>query len=466
MNESTHDGNKWFVLVSVWLSLALAALLVAGVWLFVKAQPRLLTLQIREAAFAGEYDKAVSCIEQLIMKDESMAIDATLSAAEIADYRNDWEIATQLVETYASEDVAELSTEQEEKARRVLQQCAYHQAMSLYEEGSYAKASAAAAAIKDYEPAQRLYQLSYQALVASQPTPEPTVAPTQTPEPMQTIAANAEVNTIEETPAVLPTVTPEPVRKPLAEGRVAAGYHHTVFLRDDGTVFAYGDDTYGQTDVSHWQNIVAVAAGAYHTVGLTADGRVLTAGDNSQGQCEVGLYTDVKQIAASAWDTCMLLKNGQVVTVGFHQYDFAMELFPAESIAAGSYGLLVRCQGTNHASHGSMQLDSSCVQFALSRGYAIGLDREGRVHSSIDGIPEWENIVAVSAGDNAALALSEDGSIYSYVFDKHLKCTFDFAQPVLAISAGANHYAFVLQDGSLEIRYSDGSILVPDEKLW
>lgn len=466
MNESTQNRNKRFVMVSVWLSLALAALLVAGVWLFAKAQPKLLTMQIREAAFVGEYDKAANSIEQLMQKDETMAIDAALSAAEIADYRGDWEMATELIETYASEEVSELSADQEERAKGISQQCAYHQAMALYEEGAYAKASAAAAAIKDYEPAQRLYQLSYQALAASQPTPEPTVAPTQTPEPTETIAVIAEVDTLGTTPAVSPTITPEPVPEPLGEGRVAVGYHHSVFLRDDGTVLAYGDNSFGQTDVSHWQNIVSVAAGAYHTVGLTVDGQVVATGDNSQGQCEVSLYTDVKQIAAGAWDTCMLLQNGQVVTAGFHSYDFAMELYPAESIAAGSYGLLVRCQGVNHASHGSMQLDNSCVQFALSRGYAIGMDRDGRVHTSINGIPQWETIVAVSAGENAALALSEDGNVHSYVFDKHLKCTFDFAQPVLAISAGANHYAFVLQDGSLEIRYSDGSVHIPDEKLW
>lgn len=465
MNESTHGENRRFIVSSVWLSLLLAAFVVAGVWLFAKAQPMLLSIQIREAAFAGNYDKASASMDRLMQLDQKAALDAALFTAEIADYHNDWTVAVQWIDTYANQEVMELTEDDSQRAEHLLQQCAYHQALALYEDGSYAKASAAAATIKGYEPAQMLYQLSYQALIASQPTPEPTAMPTPTPEPTPSPTVRADESCVVEiTPAVTPTATPAPT--PLGEGRVAVGYHHSVFLRNDGTVLAYGDNSYGQTEVSQWRNVVAVAAGAYHTVGLTADGRVLAAGDNSHGQCEVGLYADVKQIAVGAWDTCMLLQNGQVVTVGFHQYDFAMELFPVEKIAAGSYGLLVRSQGANYASHGSMQLGNACEQFALSRGYAVGLDKEGTLHSTLEEIPEWQRVVAVSAGENAMLALSADGSVFHHVFDKHLKCTFDFGQPVLALSAGANQYAFILQDGSLEIRYSDGTVLIPDEKCW
>ena len=62
----------------------------------------------------------------------------------------------------------------------------------------------------------------------------------------------------------------------------------------------------------------------------------------------------------------------------------------------------------------------------------------------------------VSAGENAALALTKDGRVLAHVFDKACQCHFDFDQPVLALSAGPNHYAFVLGDGTLEIRYATG----------
>ena len=102
MNESTHGENRRFIVSSVWLSLFLAALLVAGIWLFAKAQPVLLSIQIREAAFAGDYDKASAGMERLMQLDQKAALSAALSAAEIADYRNDWAVAVQWIDTYAN----------------------------------------------------------------------------------------------------------------------------------------------------------------------------------------------------------------------------------------------------------------------------------------------------------------------------------------------------------------------------
>ena len=64
----------------------------------------------------------------------------------------------------------------------------------------------------------------------------------------------------------------------------------------------------------------------------------------------------------------------------------------------------------------------------------------------------------LSAGENAVLALTEDGEVLSHLFDRHSKISFAFDQPVLAAAAGANHCAFVLADGTLEIRYADGII--------
>ncbi|MBE5800742.1 MAG: hypothetical protein E7319_00450 [Clostridiales bacterium] len=252
----------------------------------------------------------------------------------------------------------------------------------------------------------------------------------------------------------------------MPEGRLATGYHHTVVLRDDGTVLAYGDNSCGQTDVAQWQQVVAVVAGAYHTVALTADGRVLATGDNTYGQTDVEMFRGVKQIAASAWNTYLLLESGQIMSIGYRNDDFALELASVEQIAAGSYGLLARAQGTNHASHPGLVLDDRCRQFSVSRGYAIGVDDQGKTLCTLDQVPTWDRIARVSAGENAVLALTEDGQIQSHIFGSHVACSFDFGQPVLAISAGPNHYAFVLQDGSIEIRYADGTVETPEQRIW
>lgn len=70
---------------------------------------------------------------------------------------------------------------------------------------------------------------------------------------------------------------------------ISAGAFHSVALRSDGTVYASGDNSEGQCNISHWTDIVAISAGAYHTVGLRSDGMLCTAGNNEDGQCDVAI---------------------------------------------------------------------------------------------------------------------------------------------------------------------------------
>jgi alpha-tubulin suppressor-like RCC1 family protein len=79
---------------------------------------------------------------------------------------------------------------------------------------------------------------------------------------------------------------------------VAGGYYHMAFLKSDGTVWMVGQNGYGQlgngtiTDsftmtpvqVSSLSGVSAIATGAYHTIALRQDGTVYTWGWNQYGQ--------------------------------------------------------------------------------------------------------------------------------------------------------------------------------------
>lgn len=79
---------------------------------------------------------------------------------------------------------------------------------------------------------------------------------------------------------------------------VDAGYQHTLALLNDSTVYAWGDNNYGQLgdgtnnnssapiQVPGLSNIIAVSGGTagYHSIALRADGTVWTWGRNSEGQ--------------------------------------------------------------------------------------------------------------------------------------------------------------------------------------
>ena len=82
---------------------------------------------------------------------------------------------------------------------------------------------------------------------------------------------------------------------------LAVGYDHTVVLKNDGTAWAWGNNSTGQlgngnitpsnipVQVSGLSGVTAVAAGYSHSVALKSDGTVRTWGSNTKGQLGNGL---------------------------------------------------------------------------------------------------------------------------------------------------------------------------------
>ncbi len=90
---------------------------------------------------------------------------------------------------------------------------------------------------------------------------------------------------------------------------VAGGFYHTIALKNDGTVWAWGYNGYGQLgdgtitnrsnpvqvklrDGTALTNIVSIAVGAEYTMALKNDGTLWAWGNNDYGQLGDGTYTD------------------------------------------------------------------------------------------------------------------------------------------------------------------------------
>lgn len=82
---------------------------------------------------------------------------------------------------------------------------------------------------------------------------------------------------------------------------IAAGFDHTLVLRKDGTVLAFGSNDSGQigqpatvastnapTEVPGLTDVIAIAAGSSHSIALTKAGKVYVWGNNQQGQLGLG----------------------------------------------------------------------------------------------------------------------------------------------------------------------------------
>ena len=100
--------------------------------------------------------------------------------------------------------------------------------------------------------------------------------------------------------------------------KISAGSGHTVGLKSDGTIVAVGLNSYGQCNVSGWDDIVAISARYWHTVGLKSDGTIVAVGLNSYGQCNVSGWDDIVAISAGGGHTVGLKSDGTVVAVGWN----------------------------------------------------------------------------------------------------------------------------------------------------
>ncbi len=176
---------------------------------------------------------------------------------------------------------------------------------------------------------------------------------------------------------------------------VAAGRYHGLALKGDGTVVAWGRDTYNQTIVPNdLYGVVAIAAGAEHSVALKADGTVVGWGQDWVGRTRFpSSWNDMVAIAAGGEFTLGLRSDGQVLGVGVNrhqQISIPPDLRDVVAIAAGGR-------------HGLALTETGKV-------FGWGLDSFGQAT-----IPrELDDVIAIDAGENHSVALLSSGELVSW----------------------------------------------------
>jgi len=205
----------------------------------------------------------------------------------------------------------------------------------------------------------------------------------------------------------------------------------TVTIRFPGDVLGWGDNSYGQLNVSRSEKqFIAIAAGALHTLGLRENGTVLAWGDNLYGQTNVppGL-TNVIAVAAGNAHSLALKEDGTVTAWGWNLYDQTNvpgDATNVVSIAAGSYhNLALRNNGTvfgwGDSSYGALNIPSdltNVTQLGAGDGLSYALLSNGTVRAWGSGgfgavtIPtNLSNVVRISAAYTHCLALKSNGTI-------------------------------------------------------
>ncbi|MBE0605157.1 MAG: chitobiase/beta-hexosaminidase C-terminal domain-containing protein, partial [Deltaproteobacteria bacterium] len=225
-------------------------------------------------------------------------------------------------------------------------------------------------------------------------------------------------------------------------GRIAAGAYHTVAVKSDGTVWAWGYNYSGQlgdgttTDrslpvrVTGLSGVAAVAAGVGHTVAVKSDGTLWTCGANGFGQLGDGTTTNRSQpvqvtalsgvvaIAAGYYHTVAVKSDGTVWAWGYNGFGQLGDgtttnrsqpvqvtaLSGVASVAAGWYHTVaVKSDGT--------------VWAWGYNGYGQLGDGTTTNRSQPVQVTALSGVVAIAAGVDHTVAVKSDGTVWAWGYN-------------------------------------------------
>ena len=226
---------------------------------------------------------------------------------------------------------------------------------------------------------------------------------------------------------------------------IAAGFDHTVALKNDGTVVAWGSNNSGQTTVPvGLSGVTNLAAGYYHTMALKSDGTVVAWGNNGSGQTTVpaGL-SGVKAIAGGQHHTVALKSDGTVVAWG--RNDFGQTAVPA-----GLSGVTAIAAGDSHTV--ALKSDGTVVGWGNNsygqRTIPVGLS----------------GVTGIAAGLDHTVALKSDGTVVAWGWNAYGQTTVPAGlSGVTAIAAGLYHTVALKSDGTVVAwgRNTSGQTTIP-----
>ncbi len=214
---------------------------------------------------------------------------------------------------------------------------------------------------------------------------------------------------------------------------MADGGSHTLALKSDGTVLAWGSNTNGQTTLpAGLAAVQAVAAGATHSVALKNDGTVVAWGNNGSTQTKVpGGLSGVEKISAGTNHTLALKNDGSVVAWGA---DSGGQSTVPPTAASGVQRIAA---GGSHSL--ALKADGSVIAWGSNANGQTTVPPE-----AASGIAE------IAAGGSHSLALKSDGTVIAWGSNGAGQCTVPAGLTgVIKIAAGTTHSAALKGDGSV-----------------
>jgi len=278
---------------------------------------------------------------------------------------------------------------------------------------------------------------------------------------------------------------------------ISGGGFHSLALKNDSTVWAWGDNFYGElgegdtldkytpVQVGGITDITAISAGWYHSLALKNDSTVWAWGTNWDGQLgdstnvgrytpvqvrgfgNVGYLTGITAIATEGWHSLALKKDSTIWAWGWNHYGQLGNNTGIDSTPV-KVGFLnkITAIAVGNAHSLALKNDSTVWAWGFNGAGELGdgntIDRMAPVQVRGPGnVGFLKGIIAIAGGGNHSLALKNDGTVWTWGYNIYGQLgdgtTINRTTPVqvngltnvVAISGGGWHSLALKNDGSV-----------------
>ncbi|MGC9196832.1 MAG: RCC1 domain-containing protein [Syntrophobacteraceae bacterium] len=271
------------------------------------------------------------------------------------------------------------------------------------------------------------------------------------------------------------------------QAKVSAGEQHTVLIKSDGTLWAWGGNTYGQlgdgttTNHSSPEQIgmsngwASVAASGFHTAALGSDGTLWTWGDNTYGQLgdgtttnhpspeQIGTSNDWMSVAAGGYHMVAIKSNGTLWAWGENN---AGQLGDGTTTGQGSPEQIGAANNWGSVSAGfrhtmAIKTDGTMWAWGDNTHGELG-DGSTTMQTSPEQIGTDNHWMSVAAGYDYTVAVKSDGTLWAWGSNSSGEMgagmmTADILGPQqigtdnhwASVAAGWTHVVGVKSDGTL-----------------